>query len=223
MKKAEATSIGWLVVIGIIVYAFVWLHEKIGWVGIFIMGAVVIGVGIFWNIGKTKKEQKIFDDLVLYVLNNRLHPDEAKKINLKLAKSNFPKAALIRNLQIIRDSIEIALTSKKRDTAESRMNTLLERYEEIRKEQSGLVSLEVFNKIKHVILEAAVEFQTKLYLNMATGHMDKAEKLKTKKSKGKYLDLAKEALKEGLEKGLGQEAELRMMLSQVEQAKDKLE
>ncbi len=46
-------------------------------------------------------------------------------MNLKLAKSNFPGSALIRNLQIIRDSIEIALTSKKRDTAESRMNTLI--------------------------------------------------------------------------------------------------
>ena len=223
MKKAGATLIGWLVIIVLIVYPFVWLHEKIGWVGIGTIGVFVIGGGIFWSISKTKKEQKAFDDLALYVLHNRLHPDEAKKMNLKLAKSNFPRSALIRNLQIIRDSIEIALTSKKRDTAESRMNTLLERYEEIRKEQSGLVSAEIYSEIDRVIQETKNEFHTKLYLNMATGHMEKAQSLKTKKSKEKYLDLAIEALKEGLEKGLGQEANLRRVLSQVEQAKVTLE
>jgi len=223
MKKAETTLIGLLVIIGIIVYAFVWLHEEIGWVGIGTIGVFVIGGGIFWSISKTKKEQKEFDDLALSVLHNRLHPDEAKKMNLKLAKSNFPRSALIRNLQIIRDSIEIALTSKKRNTAESRMNTLLDRYEEIRKEQSGFVSAEVLNEINRVIQQTKDEFHTKLYLNMAMGYMDKAEKLKTKKSKEKYLDLAKETLKEGLEKGLGQEADLRRLLSQIEQAKAKLE
>jgi len=223
MKKAEATLIGWLVIIVLIVYPFVWLHEKIGWVGIGTIGVFVIGGGIFWSISKTKKEQKAFDNLALYVLHNRLHPDEAKKMNLKLAKSNFPRSALIRNLQIIRDSIEIALTSKKRDTAESRMNTLLERYEEIRKEQSGLVSAEIYNEIDRVIQKTKNEFHTKLYLNMATGYMEKVQSLKTKKSKEKYLDLAIEALKEGLEKGLGQEANLRRVLSQVEQAKATLE
>lgn len=222
MKKAESTLIGWLIVIGIIVYPFVWLHEKIGWIGIAIIGAIVIGIGILWNISKSKKEQKAFDNLVLYVLHNRLHPDEARKMNSKLTKSNFSRAALIRNLQIIRDSIEIALTSKKRDTAEYRMNILLERFEQIRKVQYRLVSAEVFNEITSVIQETKNEFHTKLYLNLAKGHMDKAEKLKTKKTKGKYLDLAKEALKEGLEEGLGQQADLRKALSQVEQAKAKL-
>jgi hypothetical protein len=223
MKKAEATLIGWLVVIGIIVYPFMWLHERIGWLGICFIGVIVIGIGIFWIVSKSQKEQKTFDDLALYVLHNRLHPDEAKKVFLKFVKSDFPRSALIRNLQIIRDSIEIALSSKKRDTAESRMNTLLERYEEIRKKQSGLVSAEVYNEIDRVIQETRNEFHTKLYLNMATGHVDKAQKLKTKKSKGKYLNLAIEALKEGLDKGLGHEADLRRFLSQVQQSKAELE
>lgn len=223
MKKAEATLIGWFVVIGIIVYPFVWLHEKIGWVGIGTIAVFVIGGAILWSINKSKKDQKTFDDLVLYVLHNRLHPDEAKKMNLDLAKSNFPRSALIRNLQIIRDSIEIALTSKKRDTAESRMNTLLERYEEIKNNQFGLASAEIYNEIDRVIQKTTNEFHTKLYLNIATGHMEKAQSLKTKKSKEKYLDLAIEALKEGLEKGLGQEVNLRRVLSQAEQAKATLE
>ncbi len=223
MKKAEATLIGWLIVIGVIVYPFVWLYEKIGGLGFSLIVVIVIGLGIFYHIGNRRKEQKTFDDLVLYVLHNRLHPDEAKKMNLKLARSNFPRSALIRNLQIIRDSIEIALASKKRDTAEPRMNTLLERFEEIKKEQAGLVSAEVYNEIERIIEETRKEFQTKLFLNLATGHMEKAESLKTKKSKEKYLNLAIVALKEGLEKGLGQETDLRRVLSRAEQAKASLE
>lgn len=223
MKKTDETLIGLLVVIAVIVYPFVWLYEKIGGVGFSLIVVIVIGLGIFYHIGSRRKEQKTFDDLVLYVLHNRLHPDEAKKMNLKLARSNFPRSALIRNLQIIRDSIEIALMSKKRDTAESRMNTLLERFEEIKKEQSGLVSTEVYNEIERVIEETRKEFQTKLFLNLAAGHMEKAESLKTRKSKEKYFDLAIEALKEGLEKGLGQETDLRRVLSRTEHAKASLE
>lgn len=223
MKKAEATLIGWLIVIGVIVSPFVWLHEKIGGVGIGIIAVMAVGIGIFYNFGRHQKDQKAFDDLALYVLHNRLHPDEAKRMNVKLARSNFPRSALIRNLQIIRDSIEIALTSKKRDTAESRMNILLERYEEIKKEQSSLVSVEVYNEIDRVIQETRKEFHTKLFLNLAVGHMEKAETLKTNKSKEKYFTLAIDALKEGLEKGLGEEADLRMVLLQAEQAKANLE
>jgi len=143
-------------------------------------------------------------------------------MNLKLARSNFPRSALIRNLQIIRDSIEIALTSKKKDTAQSRMDTLLERYEEIRAEQSGLVSMEVMNEISSVIQDTKYQFHTMLYLNTATGYMDKIEKLKTNKSKEKYLDQAIEALQEGLQIGLGNEADLGDYLKHVEQVKAKL-
>jgi hypothetical protein len=223
MKKAEATLIGWLVAMGIVVYPFVWLIEKIGLIGIGFIGVIVIGFGILYNVSRRQKEQKRFDDLALYVLHNRLHPDDAKKMNLKLGRSNFPRSAMIRNLQIIRDSIEIALTSKKRDTAESRMNTLLERYEEIRKDQSGLASAEIYDEIDRVIKETKRDFHTKLFLNLATGHMEKAQNLKTKRSKEKYLDLAIEALKEGLQKGLAQEADLINALSKVEQAKTNLE
>ena len=85
------------------------------------------------------------------------------------------------------------------------------------------VSAEVHDEIERVIQETRKEFQTKLFLNVATGHMEKAESSKTSKTKEKYFDLAIEVLKEGLEKGSGNEADLRTVLSQVEQAKSKLE
>ncbi|EIM63788.1 hypothetical protein [Desulfobacter postgatei] len=223
MKKAEATLISWLIIIGIIVSSFTWLSERVGGIGIGIIVAMIIGLAIFVNIRKTMNDQKSFDDLARYVFNNRLHPDEDRKINSKLARSNFHRAALIRNLQIIRDSIDIALSSKKRDTAESRMNLLLERFEEIKKEQSALISFEVFDEISNVIQKTSIEFNTKLYYNIAVGYIEKAESLKTKKSKEKYLDLAKDILDEGIEKGKGNGEELKRVLLMVEQAKTKSE
>lgn len=63
MKKAEATLIGWLVVIGIIVYPFVWLYEKIGWAGLGLIGAIVIAFVMFNSNRRSQKEQRVFDDL----------------------------------------------------------------------------------------------------------------------------------------------------------------
>jgi len=220
MTKVAATLVGLLAFFGIALYTLMLIYEKFGSIGTGFITFISVGLLIYYSF---RKDKKTFDNLVLYVLHNRLHPDEAKKMNLQLARSNFSRSALIRNLQIIRDSIEIALTSKKRDTAESRMNTLLERFEEIQREQSSLVSAEVHDEIERVIQETRKEFQTKLFLNVATGHMEKAESSKTSKTKEKYFDLAIEVLKEGLEKGSGNEADLRTVLSQVEQAKSKLE
>ena len=220
MTKVAATLVGLLAFFGIDLYTLMLIYEKFGSIGTGFITFISVGLLIYYSF---RKDKKTFDNLVLYVLHNRLHPDEAKKMNLQLARSNFSRSALIRNLQIIRDSIEIALTSKKRDTAESRMNTLLERFEEIQREQSSLVSAEVHDEIERVIQETRKEFQTKLFLNVATGHMEKAESSKTSKTKEKYFDLAIEVLKEGLEKGSGNEADLRTVLSQVEQAKSKLE
>ena len=122
MTKVAATLVGLLAFFGIALYTLMLIYEKFGSIGTGFITFISVGLLIYYSF---RKDKKTFDNLVLYVLHNRLHPDEAKKMNLQLARSNFSRSALIRNLQIIRDSIEIALTSKKRDTAESRMNTLL--------------------------------------------------------------------------------------------------
>jgi len=216
MKKSEAEGIGILIVLGIIVYPFIWLHEKIGWIGIGAVAVLIISGGIYWHMLSAKKEKEEFNELVLYVLHNRIPPNEARKMNIQLAKSNFPRSALIRNLQILRDSIEIALSSKKRDTAISRMATVLERYDEITQEQAALVKPETMHEITKVVKETEKEFYTKLYQNVATAHLEKAEKLKTKKSKFKYLQMAKEALLEGLEDDRSRKDVLEQMLARVD-------
>ena len=218
MKKSEAEGIGILIVLGIIVYPFIWLHEKIGWIGIGALALLIVGGWIYWHMLSAKKEEEEFNELVLYVLHNRIPLNEARKMNIQLAKSNFPRSALIRNLQILRDSVEIALSSKKRDTAESRMATVLERYDEIAQEQAGLVKPETMSEITRVIKETEKEFYTRLYQNVATAHLEKVEELKTQKSKSKYLQLAKEVLLEGLEDNRSRKDVLEQILARVDKA-----
>ncbi len=216
MTKKEAEGIGALVVIGIVVYPFVWLYEQIGAVGLGICVVGLIGAFVYWHLHRAKQDQKAFDELVLYVLHNRMPPDEAQKLNRTLSKKNFPRAALIRNLQIIRDSIEISLSSKKRATAESRAQSVAELQKEIQAEQARLVSDSVLNEINRVCADALKDFNTKLFINIANGHVEKAESLKTDKSKTKYLGLAAETLEEGITVGRGDIAALKNALARVQ-------
>lgn len=120
MKKKEAEGIGALILIGIVAYPFVWLYEQIGGIGLAVCAAALVGAWIWRHIYQSKGDQQAFDELALYALKNRIDPDEAKEINRKLGTTHFERAALIRNLQVLRDSIEISLSSRKKDTAESR-------------------------------------------------------------------------------------------------------
>lgn len=53
-------------------------------------------------------------------------------------------------------------------------------------------------EIDRVVNECIQAFYTKLYENITLAHIEKAEKLKTIKSKEKYAALAMEAINEGL-------------------------
>ncbi|KAB7702099.1 hypothetical protein GBN33_03090 [Plesiomonas shigelloides] len=215
MTKSESKGFGALIVIGVIAYPFVWLHEKIGSVGLVIFAVGVFAAIVYSRIRTIKSDQKEFEELVLYTLHNKIPPDQAKAINKKLATENFARSSLIRNLQIIRDSIEISLTSKKRDTAESRAQSVTELHKEIQRKHATLVSEVVLAEIDRVCSEAISEFNTKLFINIANGHIEKANSLKTNKSKIKYLDLAAEILEEGIVSGHGDSIALQRALVSV--------
>lgn len=223
MKKSETQVLGPLIVIGIMIYPFVWLHEKTGWGGIIILGGIVLGGIVYWSVRSSRKDEKDFNQLVLYVLHNRMAPDEARKLNNSLSKTNFPRSALIRRLQILRDSIEIALSSKKQDTAESRMAEVNSSYAEIKSEHAALVTPETMAEIERVVFECKRLFSTNLYTNIASAHIEKAEKLKTAKSKVKYAALAMEAIRQGLENPQSEKRSLEKMRAKIEQYTQSLE
>lgn len=223
MKKSEAQALGPLLLIGIVAYPFIWLHEKFGWGGITVLGGLFLGGIYYWNVLASRNDKERFNKLVLYILHNRIHPEEARKLNHSLSKTNFRRATLIRRLQILRDSIEIALTSNKRDTAESRMTEVKSSYEEIRKEHADLVAPETLAEIDRVVSECEKDFGTSLYTNIASALIEKAQKLKTNSSKAKYATLAMEAIVEGLENPKSEKRRLEEMKKKIEQFAQSIE
>lgn len=223
MKKSEAKAIGPLIVLGIILYPFIWLYENVGTSSLIIIGSISAIVIIFWKYYSSQKDKSDFNKLSLYVLHNRLSPNEARKIIKNISKSNNSRSALIRRLQILRDSIDISLTSKKRDTAESRMELVISSYNEILREHSHLITSSTLNEISDVISETETKFHTNLYKNMVEAHLEKADKLKTIKSKTKYANMAMDAILEGIENPKSDKSILEPIKSQVEKYINNLE
>lgn len=197
MSKKSTLS-GSAVVLVILAAPFIWFYEKFGAVGYVLLALAGLILAVSWAVLHAKEKEKRFKELVIYVLNHRLTPNEARKLNRNLASSNFDQASLIRNLQVLRDSIDISLSSKKRETAEQRYWLVVSRYEDIVNSQSSLIDPETMGEINRVVESYRSRFWTSLFKNVAEGHLAKAESLKTNKSKLKYSGMAMELISEGL-------------------------
>lgn len=191
------TALFFLFIVGLVVYPFILLYEKLGGIGFLFIVALCFACGLFWKKKRKQRDNQEFQALVLETIYRRMHPDEAKSINLALMRKDFRKAELIRFLQIIRDSIEISLTSKKRDVAESRMQTIIDHHGQIQSYRA-IVNPEIWQTVEAVIDDAVERFHTLLYSNIAKGYIEKAGALKTEKGRQKYWLLAKDIINEGL-------------------------
>lgn len=209
--------IGYLIlfVIFVFIFVFVWLYETLGaflfWMLVLL---IVIGVVYLW-ISSAKKRHLEFQNLILETIKRRMPVEEARNVYGTLIKSDMRKADLIRKLQIIRDSIEISLSSKKRNVAESRNEKMRELFAEIEQNYKSLMDDDVFKEVSTIIRNANNEFHTALYKNIATGHLEKAEKLKTEKGKQKYWNLAREVLKEGMKNPNSDKRVLKDLINQI--------
>lgn len=215
-KKLENNIIAFFILFAIGAYSLTWLQEKIGTDGIiFSVFSIIVAIALasHW---KKKKYRNSFDALALYTLRNTIPQDKFSLLTKALAKKNFREYELIVNLKTIRESVHIALSSKNRETAESRMETALERFDIIQNHSKRLISSSVFDEIKKTVDEATEEFKTKLYINIALGHINKASGLKTNKSKSKYLGLAKSVLEEGLQTGDSDYTAIKNLLAKVD-------
>ena len=217
MKKSEVKGIGSLIILAIIVFPFFWLYEKIGGVGILIMSVITVILYVVNLSRKSQSDRKDFEKLVLQVLHNDIPIKEAQAMNAGLARdSDFRKAQLIRNLQIIRDSIVLSLTSTSQDTATSRIELLKEKFEDIRKNQRSIISDSVFKEINTTVNDTLNVFNTNFYVNVANGHIEKAAGLQTDKSKIKYFSLAESMLLDGIKDGKGDVSKFREHLAKVQ-------
>jgi len=157
-----------------------------------------------------------FRALALSTIRQATPVEAARAINARLASEDPPKAELIRDLQIIRDSIDIALASKKRDTAESHMELVVETWKTAEAECSGVVPQDVVQSVREIIADAQRRLQTCLYVNVARGYLDKAKTLKTAKGREGHLSQAREAILEGLGKPDSNKGELRELMLAIE-------
>jgi len=209
--------VGYLIifVIFVFIFAFVWLYETLGTFLFWTLVVLVVIAAVYLWINSAKKRYLEFQNLILDTIKRKMTVEEARSVYGTLVKSDMRKADLIRKLQIIKDSIEISLSSKKWDVAESRNEKMRELSVEIEQKYRSLMKDDVFEEVSAIIKNADNEFHTALYKNIATGHIEKAEKLKTEKGKQKYWNLAREALNEGMRNPKSDKSVLEDLLNQI--------
>jgi hypothetical protein len=160
-----------------------------------------------------------FRALALDTIRQATPIEAARAINARLASEDPQKATFIRALQIIRDSIDIALASKKRDVAESRMKSVVETWRIAEAECSGVVPEDVVHSVRDIVADAQRRFQTSLFANLARGFLDKATISKTAKAREVHLSQAKAAILEGIGMPNSDKAELGNLMLAIERAR----
>lgn len=147
-----------------------------------------------------------FDKALLEQLARKPDPDMEGNINYLLMRSgNYDQMELYRFAQIMRDSIYLALHSKKREIAESRLQSVIEMMEKIGGKRRA-ISPDTYEKIVAIVKDTEEKFHTVFYVNIAQGLEERASKLKTKKAKLKYWSQAIDMLMEGVANGKGDTA-----------------
>ena len=204
-----------LFVIFVFIFMFVWLYETLGPFLFWTLVVLIVIAAVYLWISSAKKRHLEFQSLILDTIKRKMAVEEAKNVYSTLIKSDMRKADLIRKLQIIKDSIDISLSSKKRDVAESRYEKMRELSVEIEQNYKSLMDDDVFEEVSAIIKNADNEFHTALYKNIATGHLEKAEKLKTDKGKQKYWNLARDVLNEGMGSPKSDKSVLADLLNQI--------
>jgi len=176
------------------------------------LAAIAIGYGIN---ASTKRKREEFQGLVLETLRRRMGPEEMRTINQSLTNGDFRKVQLIRHLEIIKESMDISLSSKKRDVAESRYELMCDHFTEVQKSYTDLLDAYTMMLVRDIVSKAGHEFHTALFKNMAQGNIEKAAKLKTTKARQKYWMAAREIIEEGMGNPNSDKGELQSLLSQI--------
>lgn len=197
MAKRISKSESKLILAVILAYPFVWLYQQIGIGGYAI---IIFGIGGLWVVSKQLKKSRVNSDFeadALRALLNRLDPDTARAMNQKHQKTSFRHMQLLRRIQILSDSIHLALNSGKRDTAESRMLLATENYQEAMSFRD-IMSNRLKSEIDQAYRDACTLFPEAMRFNVARSLLVKADTLKTPKARSRYIQEAISIIEEGL-------------------------
>jgi len=187
VRKSKISPIVYL----IIFLVLAWVISQIGWIWFTVL--VVVGAIVFITISAQDPSPNVPSDEFGPLFNTS---QQASAYYAKLMKSNPTKANRLRRQQILRESLKLATTSKKPETAESRMELAQQHFLALKtKFRIPKDEREGIDKRYH---EAVLEYDTVRFLNEAHAYLKKTQKLKTEKSKRKYINLARQTIEKGL-------------------------
>lgn len=189
-----------------------------------VFGFIIIGVGIYL-LGrffrflhyrfKYKKQAKAIKYLMLAMLRREIAPDRITSV-IKSSYRSFPELiSLLRSLQIITESLGIALNSANPKTAKSRMELVDKTYARIREDDSHLLSSDEWQQIDTIIQEAKSKFEILYRVNAARRLLEKAEGLKREASKQRYYQEAVGLIRECLVMDGVDREELQLVLQKI--------
>lgn len=196
------------VMIGAVVI-FIVLVGVIGVVGTVVLLTLFIGF-LVWKFRKKKQadiqkseadrkdKNRLYREMAIHCLMNRLHPKESQKLNYALMSEDSRWGEFVRNFQIIADSIEIAFISSRKDTAFSRMESVISLHQESKERFRFFLQDADWLIIDEYIDGLQRMFKTTWRENVVKAMLAKAEKLKTEKGKVKYWIGAREIIEEGM-------------------------
>ena len=197
MVKRISKSESQLILAAILAYPFIWLYQQIGLGGYAVLIFSISGIYVTSKQLKKSRANSGFEADALRALLNRLDPDTARAMNQKYQTTSYRHMQLIRRIQILSDSIHLALNSGKRNTAESRMLLAKENYQEAMTFRD-LMSNRLKSEIDQSYRDASMRFPEVMRYNVARSMLDKADTLKTPKAKSRYIQQAISVIEEGL-------------------------
>lgn len=162
------------------------LIEKVGFKGVVFIVISIIVVYYFYQANENKLPIYPTDEFGPIYPNARI---AQQYLALVMKKKSFNEYAKLLALHQIRESFEIALNTKKIKTAESRIEYAQERFRDILEMN---IPTQEKDLIKSKFSFLMNEYTTKKYLIEINAAIDKIKTLKTKKSKDKYYNTAKE-------------------------------
>lgn len=205
-----------LVAAFIAIAPIVWLYATLGpwlfWLGIL----TAIAGFIVWGNKKAEQDLIEFHELVEATLQGKFDWRAQKSMNRELMRSNTEQAIALRDVQIIADSLQIAMTSPKRETIEHRLGLAKERLNEIASNPRSQFTEATMALVRNAVISHEPLIVTHMYIEPARRFIDKAKTLKTEKARAKNIEQARSILQEGLSDHRAMRVEIEAALASLD-------
>lgn len=212
----------------VVIYPLVWLHERIGTTGLVGLVAVVVGWLLYQlyagSAAQLKRDaaflQRFEADAVQAMKGLQTRPDVVAVIKRRY-RALPSHMVLIRQLQVFGESAQLALQSKKPETANGRFQSAMACYSEVVESKAEFPSDVIWRELEECRCRLVGSFPSAWRVNAATSLLQQAEGLKTNTAKRKRWQQVVDLLTDPEMKPTPQMDELRASaLTLLETSKD---